>query len=113
MSLFNSYSTKGKLKFFKINNDAEEITIGISVNSNHKISENIYDNVSKYLDTLLIKDYQNEDVHNEIKEAEKEQAKAQKEQAKMMKQHEKKKQSKLKAKMKEEAKSKKLYDSFT
>jgi len=88
-SLFNSYSVRGNLKFYKSENDEEKITIGISVTANHQVDENLYESINEFLEKLLIEDYINEDSYNTKKELEKLHKKQEKDQAKSIKELEK------------------------
>jgi thiamine pyrophosphate-dependent acetolactate synthase large subunit-like protein len=97
-SLFNQFSVKGNLKFFKNEDNGEKITIGISVTANHQVDENLYENIEDFLEKLLIADYINEDVYNCKKESEKLQKKQEKDQAKYYKDLEKKKTKTVKTK---------------
>ena len=89
-TLFNTFSVKGSLKFYKSANDDEKITIGISISANHQVDENIYENINEFLEKLLIEDYINEDVHNIRQDEIKLKKKQAKEQAKSLKELEKK-----------------------
>jgi thiamine pyrophosphate-dependent acetolactate synthase large subunit-like protein len=93
-SLFNQFSVKGNLKFFKNEDNGEKITIGISVSANHQVDENLYENINEFLEKLLIA----EDASNSKKESEKLQKKQEKEQAKYYKDLEKKKMKTVKTK---------------
>lgn len=101
--LFNTYAVKGNLKFYKIepkNEDEEEkITVSIGITANHQIKANIYEDLSAFLEKLLIEDYMNEHTYQSNQEHEKVLIRAQKEQAKREKQ-----QQKLKAKATKTAK---------
>ena len=106
-SLFNSYSTKGNLKFYKIKDNDEKLTISINITANHELNKNIYENVNMFLEKLLIEDYENEETYNRKVEEEKNQAKQMKAQEKYRKDQEKK--AKQASKPKKIAKSKSLY----
>ncbi len=90
-TLFNTYSVKGNLKFYKNENNDEKITIGISITANHQVDENIYENLNEFLEKLLIADYISEDAYNIKKEHEKMVKKLEKDQVKFQKEVEKKK----------------------
>ncbi len=91
--LFNTYSVKGNLKFYKIepeNEDNEEkITVSIGISANHQIESNIYEDLSAFLEKLLIEDYMNEHSHQAKVDHEKALAHAEKKQAKYEKEQEK------------------------
>lgn len=97
-SLFNQFSVKGSLKFFKNEDNDEKITIGISVSANHQVDQNLYENIEEFLEKLLIADYITEDTYNCKKESEKLVKKQEKEQAKYYKELEKKKMKTVKTK---------------
>jgi hypothetical protein len=96
--LFNTYAVKGNLKFYKIENDQEDsdekITVSIGITANHQIEANIYEDLSAFLEKLLIKDYMNEQTYQAKKAHAKAMIKQEKEQAKREKQQEKQKKSK-------------------
>lgn len=118
--LFDTYSVKGNLKFYKIETDPdaleeEKITINIGISANHQIKANIYEDVSAFLENLLLKDYMNESTHKSQKAHEKALALAEKEQAKREKAQKKLREKAVKAekakvpKVKEVKKVKSLY----
>lgn len=96
--LFNTYAVKGNLKFYKNETENEEheekITISIGITANHQIEQNIYEDLSAFLEKLLIEDYINEQTYQAKKEHEKILIKQEKEQAKREKQLEKQKKAK-------------------
>jgi hypothetical protein len=107
-NLFTNYSVKGNLKFYKIIDEDEKITISISVNANHELSRDIYQNINNFLENLLIEEYMTEDSYTAKKLHEKMLQKQQKENEKYEKT--KAKESKKKAKAtKKTASSKSLY----
>ena len=88
MALFNNFSSKGKLNFYRIEDDQDTLTVSIGITSNHQIKESINESIEKFLTNLLIKDYMNEDTHDthveeqkfiqaEVKKQEKEQERQQ------------------------------------
>lgn len=87
--LFNTYAVKGNLKFYKTEDMEEKITISIGITANHQIEANIYEDLSAFLEKLLIEDYMNEQTYEAKKDHEKALIKAEKEQAKHEKQQEK------------------------
>jgi len=91
-SLFTQFSVKGNLKFYKTEENEEKITVGISITANHQIKANIYEDLSAFLEKLLIADYINEQTYEANKAHEKALIKAGKEQEK----HEKKMQKEKK-----------------
>jgi len=102
--LFNTYSVKGNLKFYKNESTHEDqdekITISIGISANHQIKENIYEDLSAFLEKLLIEDYINEETYQSRKAHEKALIKGEKEQAKQEKklQQQKKKAKSVKPK---------------
>lgn len=88
-TLFDSYSVRGKIFFFKTIDCEEKITIAVGVNANHQVDKNIYEKLNEFLEKLLIDDYITEDQHNAIKLHEKQQEQAEKHQAKYIKEKEK------------------------
>jgi len=92
--LFTTYAVKGNLKFYKTDNDEEKITVSIGISANHQIEANIYEDLSAFLEKLLIEDYMNESTYQSKKAHEKALAKAEKEQEKHNKQLEKQKTTK-------------------
>lgn len=88
-TLFNSYSVKGNLKFYKNNDENEKITISIGISANHQINENIYDDLNEFLEKLLIEDYHNEEIYTKNKEVEKAEKEEQKKRVKYAKEKEK------------------------
>ncbi len=96
--LFNTYSVKGNLKFYKVNCESEDneekITVSIGISANHQIKENIYEDLSAFLEKLLIEDYMNEQTYQSRKEHEKAIVKAVKEQGKREKLQEKQRKAK-------------------
>jgi hypothetical protein len=116
MALFNNFSSKGKLNFYKIEDDQDTLTVSIGIASNHQIKESIYDNIEKFLTNLLIKDYMNEDTHDtHVEEQKFIQAEVKKQEKQMEKQRKDiDKQRKLKAKetKKNAIAEKKLMDKY-
>jgi hypothetical protein len=49
----------------------EKITVSIGINANHKINENIYEDLSAFLEKLLIEDYMTESAYQAKKAHEK------------------------------------------
>jgi hypothetical protein len=94
--MFNSYSVKGSLKFFKNDDDGDKITLSIGINANHKVDMNIYDKLNDFLEKLLIKDYHSEEIHNAKIDHEKQEAQAEKERVKYLKVQEKEKKASMK-----------------
>jgi len=92
--LFTTYAVKGNLKFYKTDNDEEKITVCIGISANHQIEANIYEDLSAFLEKLLIEDYMNESTYQSKKAHEKALVKAEKEQEKRNKQQEKQKTTK-------------------
>lgn len=72
-TLFNTFSVRRNLKFYKTENNEEKITLSIGVNANHQVSKNIYEKVNEFLEKLLIEDYISEDTYNNKKSNEKQQ----------------------------------------
>lgn len=107
--LFNTYAVKGNLKFYKTENDEEKITVNIGINANHKINENIYEDLSAFLEKLLIEDYMNDQTYQAKKAHEKALIKQEKEQAKREKQQEKQKKAKTAKTTKSTKRVKSLY----
>lgn len=94
--VFNTYAVKGNLKFYKIEPEHEDheekITVSIGISANHRIKADIYEDLSAFLEKLLIEDYMNESSHQAkvahekaLLQAEKEHAKQEKQLAKMKK----------------------------
>jgi hypothetical protein len=108
-SLFSSYQAKGQLKFFKSSDNEEKLTISIGISSNHQMNSNLYESISVFLDKLLIGDYINEEMYNEIKEREKEEELS----IKLLKKQEKENAKYLKEKEKEAKKAKKTTKKVT
>lgn len=96
--LFTTYAVKGNLKFYKTDSDEEKITVSIGISANHQIEANIYEDLSAFLEKLLIEDYMNESTYQSKKAHEKALAKAEKEQEKRDKQQAKQKTVTKKAK---------------
>jgi thiamine pyrophosphate-dependent acetolactate synthase large subunit-like protein len=93
-SLFTQFSVKGNLKYYRTEENEEKTTVGISINANHQIKANIYEDLSAFLEKLLIEDNINEQTYESKEAHEKALIKAEKEQEK----HEKKMQKeKMKA----------------
>lgn len=65
--MFDSYSVRGKLNFYKNTDDQEKVTISIGVTANHQVNQNIYEQLSDFLEKLLIDNYINEDQYQSIK----------------------------------------------
>jgi len=112
--LFNTYAVKGNLKFYKIETEGEEyedkITVSIGITANHQIKANIYEDLSAFLEKLLIEDYMNETTYQSKKAHEKVLMQAEKEQAKQEKMLQKQKLKKTKATTKTvKSKTKSLY----
>jgi len=95
-TLFNTYSVKGSLKFYKNNDEDEKITISIGITANHQVNENIYENLNDFLEKLLIEDYHNEEVFIKNKETEKAEKEEQKKRVKYAKEREKASKSNMK-----------------
>jgi hypothetical protein len=105
VSLFNSYSVKGSLKFYKSHDDDQKLVVSIAINADHQVDKNIYAKLSEFLETLLIEDYINEDSYKSILLHEKSQKLAAKEQAKYLKTQEKLKKQATKKKVVNKTKS--------
>lgn len=108
-TLFNSYSVKGNLKFYKSHNTDEKLTITISINADHQVDKNIYSSLNDFLENLLIEDYINEDSYVAIKEHEKIEKQQKKKQEKYEKEQEKIKKKLTKKKIAVVKKPKSLY----
>jgi sorbitol-specific phosphotransferase system component IIBC len=91
--LFSNYSVKGQLKFYKNEperkDEDEKITVNISIGANHKIDENIYNDLSAFLEKLLIADYMTEQMYASKKAHEKVMLQAEKQRKKQEKENEK------------------------
>jgi ElaB/YqjD/DUF883 family membrane-anchored ribosome-binding protein len=69
----------------------EKITVSIGINANHKINENIYEDLSAFLEKLLIEDYMTESAYQAKKAHEKILQQAEKDRVKREKEREKEK----------------------
>jgi len=103
--LFTTYSVKGNLKFYKLDNNEEKITVSIGISANHQIESNIYEDLNAFLEKLLIEDYINDETYQAKKAHEKALAKAEKEQAKREKQQQKLRKAKTTKLVKKPSKS--------
>jgi thiamine pyrophosphate-dependent acetolactate synthase large subunit-like protein len=104
MSVFNSFSTKGKLVFYRTMNDEDKITISININSNHETDKDIQNDISQFLTNLLVDNYETEASYISSREAKKQQQKYVKEQEKKRKLAKKEQEKIRKQKEKELAK---------
>ena len=68
-TIFNDYSSKGSLKFYKLEDEEQKLKISISISSNHQLDNNLVDSINEFLNKLLINDYENEDAFNEKKQS--------------------------------------------
>jgi hypothetical protein len=64
-SIFNDYSSKGCLKFYKLEDEELKLKISISISSNHQLDNNLVDSINEFLNKLLINDYENEEAYKE------------------------------------------------
>jgi tRNA(Met) C34 N-acetyltransferase TmcA len=91
-NIFNDYSSKGSLKFYKLEDEELKLKISISISSNHQLDNNLVDSINEFLNKLLINDYENEQSYKEkqqslelLKQQIKQQDKAKKELSKKKK----------------------------
>jgi hypothetical protein len=68
-SIFNDYSSKGCLKFYKLEDEEQKLKISISVSSNHQLDNNLIEKINEFLNKILIDNYENEDAFNEKKQS--------------------------------------------
>ena len=104
-SLFTQFSVMGSLKYYKTEDTDEKITVGISITANHQIKANIYEDLSAFLEKLLIEDYINEATYESNKAHEKALIKAEKEQEKHKKKMQKEKKKAITTKTVKKTKS--------
>lgn len=90
MSLFDNYTIRGKLKFYKINTDSK-LTICFNIGSDHKIDDTIENKITDFLNKIFLEEYETEEAHLEKEEWSKARIKAEKEHQKLVKQQQKKK----------------------
>ena len=64
-SIFNDYSSRGCLKFYKLEDEEQKLKISISISSNHQLDNNLVDSINQFLNKLLINDYENEESYKE------------------------------------------------
>lgn len=83
--LFDTYAVKSNLKFYKTEDNDERITVSIGITANHHIEDTIYQDLSAFIEKLLIEDYINEQSYQSKKAHEKALLQAEKEQAKQEK----------------------------
>ena len=95
-SIFNDYSSKGCLKFYKLEDEEQKLKISISISSNHQLDNNLIDSINEFLNKLLINDYENEQSFNEKKQS-----------LELLKQQMKQQEELLKQQMKQQDKTKK------
>ena len=84
--LFDSYSVKSNLKFYKTEDEDQKITVSVGITANHHIEDTIYKDLSVFIEKLLIEDYINEQTYQSKKAHEKVLMQQEKEQAKHEKQ---------------------------
>ena len=82
MSLFDNYSVKGTMKYFREKPDEDEdddkLIISIGIKSNHELTKDIYLSISKFLENMLIEDYLTEEQYLSIQLQKKEEEKMKK-----------------------------------
>ena len=108
-TLFDSYTVKGNLKFFKNLDESEKITVSIGVSANHQRSHDIYKKLSDFLETLLIEDYITEDQHTSNLEMKKQEIKQAKVREKAIKDQQKKKKMAIAKNIKKQPKLETFY----
>ena len=69
--LFDAYAVKSNLKFYKTEDNDERITASIDITANHHIEDTIYQDLSAFIEKLLIEDYINEQSYQSKKAHEK------------------------------------------
>lgn len=108
-TLFDSYAVKGNLKFFKNVDEDEKITVSIGVSTNHQCSQDIYQKLSDFLETLLIESYITEDQHTSNLEMKKQEIKQSKVREKAIKDQQKKKKMAIAKNIKKQPKLETFY----
>lgn len=110
MSLLENISFKTNKSFCKLGDNDKTVSISINLKSNHDVDKSIVSEIEQFINTIIVKDYQDksivEDHILQQKQFAKQQKEQQKQNKKLLMQTEKKKVADIK---KEEAHMKKFY----